>query len=219
MYRFQTAYGLNNKIQNMKKLLITIVAFSFFVNAWSQQKFPGPINSVFAGGKIAWIYPTSDRDTATLNLLKNYVSEVFNHFKKEGCILIPDSTALSRPLSDYGLLIYGTIESNLFLKHYKLFFPFKIENDIIYADKEYKDKNTRFITCLPNPQNPVKGIIIYTSTKNKNIVGINGVYHGPTDFVVSIHPSGDDLRQTYSETDNLSQGYYDKTDNRWKFEK
>ena len=203
----------------MKKLLISIFAFSFFVNAWSQQKFLGPINSVFAGEKIAWVYPTFDRDTATLTLLKNYVSEVFNYFKREGWILIPDSTALSNPLSDYGLLIYGTIESNLLLKHYKSLFPFKIENDIIYADKEYKDKNTRFITCLPNPHNPTQGIIIYTGMANKNIVGINGVYHGPTDFVVFIHPSGDDLRQAYSETDNLSQGFYDKTDSKWKFAK
>jgi hypothetical protein len=209
----------------MKKLLISIVAFSLFVNAWSQldnsgnQKFSGPINSVFDGGKIAFIYPTSDNDTDALNNVKNSISELFYSLKNEGNIFLPDSTALSKPLSDYGLLVYGTIESNLFLKHFKSSYPFKIENNTIYADKEYQDKNTRFITCLPNPYNPMKGMIIYTGLTNKSIVGINGVFHGPTDFVVFISPSGDNNSQLYSEKDNLSQGYYNKTESKWKFAK
>jgi hypothetical protein len=209
----------------MKKLLISIVAFSLFVNAWSQinspgkQKFSGPINTVFDEKKLAFVYPTSDNDTITMNSIRKYMSEVFNSLKNEENIMLPDSSALSRPLSDYGLLVYGSIESNLFLKHYKSSFPFKIENNTIYADKEYKDKNTRFITCLPNPQNPMKGMIIYTGITNKNIVGINGVYHGPTDFVVSISPTGDNLNTLYSEKDNLSQGNYNKTDGKWKFAK
>jgi hypothetical protein len=209
----------------MKKLLISIVAFSLFVNAWSQldnsvkQKFSGPINTVFDEKKLALIYPTSDNDTAALNNLKNFVSNLFNSLKNEENILLPDSTALSKPLSDYGLIIYGTIESNLFLKHYKSSFPFKIENNTIYADKEYKNENARFITCLPNPQNPINGMIIYTGITNKNIVGINAVFHGPTDFVVFISPSDGNQTQFYSENDNLSQGNYNKTQSKWEFAK
>jgi hypothetical protein len=208
----------------MKKLLISIVAFSLFVNAWSQldnsvkQKFTGPINTVF-DQKVAFIYPTSGNDTVTINNLKKYISEVFNHLKNEGNIMVPDSIALSKTLSDYGLLVYGTIESNLFLKHYKSSYPFKIENNTIYADKEYKNENARFITCLPNPQNPMNGMIIYTGITNKNIVGINAVFHGPTDFVVFISPSDGSQTQFYSENDNLSQGYYNKTESKWEFAK
>ncbi len=209
----------------MKKLLISIVAFSLFVNAWSQidnsgkQNFSGPINTVFDEKKLALIYPTADNDAITLNNIKNYASELFKSLKNEENILLPDSTALSKPLSDYGLLVYGTIESNLFLKHYKSSYPFKIENNTIYADKEYKDKNTIFITCLPNPQNPMKGMIIYSGISNKNIVGINGVYHGPTDFVVFISPSTGNFGQLFSEKDNLCHGFYDKTESKWEFAK
>jgi hypothetical protein len=168
----------------MKKLFFTLLAFSIVVNAWSQ--FVGPINAAFTNSKTAWIYPTNEKDVNTINSLKGYVEEMYNHFKSDGSIIIPDSTAVTQDLSDFALLVYGTITTNLLLTKYKSLLTFKFENNsIIFGDKIIRDENTRLITCLPNPQNNKKGMVIYTALTNNKIIGINAVFHGPEDYVIS----------------------------------
>lgn len=171
----------------------------------SKHKFLGPINSVTKNQKVAWIYPTYDKDTVSLKIVKDYVTRIYKRFKSEGSILLSDSTALNTKLSDYGLMVYGTIESNLFLSKYKETFPFKIKDKVIFADKEYKNEDTKFITCLPNPQNSQKGMTIYTAFNNKNIQDINNVFHGSEDFILFL-----------SRDNIITKGYYDKLGN-WKY--
>jgi hypothetical protein len=171
----------------------------------SERKFLGPINSVVKNQKVAWIYPTFDKDAVSLKIVEDYVTGNFNRFKSEGSILLSDSMAIKTDLSDFGLMVYGTLESNLFLKKYKETFPFSIKDNVIYADKEYDDENTKFITCLPNPQNPQKGMAIYTAIKNRNIYNINNVFHGSEDFIIFI-----------SRDNIITKGYYDKL-GIWKY--
>lgn len=173
----------------------------------AEIKFRGPINSVTMNQKVAWIYPTHDQDTAALKMVQDYVAMLYNRFKSQGSVLMADSTALKTNLSEYGLMVYGTIESNLLLSKYQETFPFQIKDHVLIADKEYKDENTRFISCLPNPQNPQKGMTVYTAFSNKIIRDINNVFHGPEDFVVFID------RQNV-----ISKSFYDKTEG-WKFVK
>jgi hypothetical protein len=175
----------------------------------AEYKFLGPINAVFNTQKTAIIYPTNDTDTASLKIAQNYAKQVYNLLKSRGrdIILISDSASLSKSLEEYGLMVYGTVASNLFLSQCKPAFPFKIENNTIYADKEYKDIDIRLITCLPNPQNKQKGMVIYTALSNKYIKDINNIFHGSTDFILSSN-----LR------DIVGSGNYDKTDS-WKFAK
>lgn len=104
-------------------------------------------------------------------------------------------------------MVYGTVESNLFLTKHKSAFPFKVENNTIYADKEYKNDDIRFITCLQNPHNKQKGMVIYTALTNKYIQDINRIFHGPSDYVLSINLK-----------DNVKEGFYDKNDS-WTFAK
>jgi hypothetical protein len=63
--------------------------------------------------------------------------------------------------------------------------PVKIETDKIIADSVYLGNDLRYITAWPNPQNHKVGVIIYTAQRAEDIVEINSVFHGPTDFVVA----------------------------------
>jgi len=85
------------------------------------------------------------------------------------------------------------------------FFSSQIENQTIYADKEYTNKDTKFISCLPNPYNSEKGMSIYTALSNKNIQDINDVFHGGEDYIVFLN------RDTI-----LSKGFYKKNE-KWVF--
>ena len=173
--------------------------------------FKGPINGAFINNgvweeKISVIYPTQDLDTESLKIVQNQALLVFETFlKSRGGVLLADTVALKTDLSEYGIMAYGTIESNLFLKQYAATFPFKIENQTIYADKEYTDKDIKFISCVPNPHNKAKGMSIYTALSNKNIQDINNVSHGGEDYILFLN------RETV-----ISKGFY-KKDGNWTF--
>jgi len=83
--------------------------------------------------------------------------------------------------------------------------PFKMENGKLFADKEYTDPDLRFISCLPNPQNPANAILVYTAFTNNKIVDINNVFHGPEDYVVFV-----------KRDDIIKKGFY-KKEGDWKY--
>jgi len=175
---------------------------------WKEVKtlFTGPLNAVSNEEKIVYIYPTQDKDKKALKIAQDYALMIFNTFgKARNGLWLADSTALKTDLSEYGIYAYGTIESNLFLKHHSASFPFKIENQTIYANEEYTDKNTKLITCVPNPYNNEKGMAIYTALSNKSIKGINSVFHGGEDYIFFL-----------SKNYIIRNGRYNKNE-KWEF--
>ena len=172
--------------------------------ALSDLPFSGPINNIFQTNKTAVIYPTNSLPGESLEETQKYVKEIHNRFFKKG-LLIPDTVALKTDLSGYGLIVYGTIESNLFLKKQESQLPFKIKDHTIIADRAYAESGLKLITCLPNPQNEKLGMVIYTAISNKDIPDINNVFHGPEDYILFI-----DRNQV------LKKGFYKKAD-KWEF--
>ena len=175
----------------------------------SDLVFNGNINQVFSADKIAIVYPTADCDQEIMRKIKQYTTQIAG-FLKQGknkeSIVISDSIALNMSLDEYGILCYGTMDNNLFLSHNKNTLPFQIENGVLFADKEYRDPDLIFITCVPNPQNNKRGMIIYTALKSNNIININNYSHGSCDY--HIFNGG----QTA-----LTEGYYSKKSTLWKF--
>ena len=178
------------------------------IEYWKQvsTNFSGPLNAVSMETEIAVIFPTQDPDTEALKIVQEYTQMIFSRlFEPRGSILLADTTALQTDLSEFGIVAYGTIESNLFLKQHAPTFPFKIENQTIYADKEYTDKDIKFISCIPNPYNPEKGMSIYTALSNQAIDGINNVFHGGEDYILFLN------RETV-----INKGFYNKGE-KWTF--
>jgi len=176
---------------------------------WKQVKtnFSGPLNAVSMETKLAIIFPTQDPDAEALKIVQDYTQMIFSRFfEPRGSILLADTTALQTDLSEFGIVAYGAIESNLFLKQHASTFPFKIENQTIYADKEYTDKDIKFISCIPNPYNSEKGMSIYTALSNRAIEGINNVFHGGEDYILFLN------RETV-----INKGFYNKDDEKWTF--
>ena len=190
--------------------LLSMLADLNPVNNFDTAALNGIIDRVFNTGKIAVVYPTADCNQELIYKIKQYTAYVADFIKQKStikeCVVISDSVALSKPLDEYGILCYGTIESNLFLSHYKETFPFQIKNGELFADKKYNDPSLRFITCLPNPQNNKNGMIVYTAFKNDNILDINSYSHGSYSYHIF---SGN---RTV-----LSEGFYDTKSVPWKF--
>lgn len=131
-----------------------------------------------------YITPTNEKDSEIQSRIEEYVEKVRDECFKNAEI-ITDVESLNRNLSDKTLIVYGTINGNLYLAKYKEEFPFKLENDKILADTEYKGNDLRFITAFPNPQDKYSAMIIYTAQRSENIIDINSVFHGGYDYVIA----------------------------------
>jgi hypothetical protein len=150
-------------------------------------KYAGPINMIYSmNNPIVFIVPTNEKDKSVRIEIADYVKKVKSSFDVfKNAEVITDAEALNKDLGGSNIIAYGTIEGNLWLAKYEDKFPFKISEDKITLGRDYVSKNLRLITGLPNPQNSENALIIYTAQKPEDIAGINSVFHGPSDFMVS----------------------------------
>lgn len=167
--------------------------------------FVGTINAVAADKKaLVLILPTHEADAESQAKMQEFATRMHDKFWKDAPVLTDDE-ALKKDLSDKAVVAYGTMTGNSWLASLAADLPFKIEADRIVADKEYAGDHLRFITAWPNPKNPEKGILIYTAQQAADVVGINSVFHGPTDFVIA---KGNEVLQSAD---------YMKRDGKWTF--
>ncbi len=169
------------------------------------RPFTGNINAVGADREsVVLIVPTNESDKAVQSKIQGYVKAVRDRFYK-GRPILTDEEALEQDLSSNAILVYGTPEGNLWLAKHFVELPVKIESHRIVVDEAYSGDDLRFITSWPNPENPAKGLRIYTAQRAEDVVGINSVFHGPTDYVIA---RGREI---------LKAAYYHKQDGQWTF--
>jgi hypothetical protein len=169
--------------------------------------YEGTINAVGQDKKsVILIIPTNEKDPETQKNIHEFVRQYQQRFYPQEPI-ITDVEAIKRDLSKNSLILFGTMNGNLWLKENASKCPFKIEANRIVADKVYEGTDLRFISAWPNPQNPKRGILIYTAQQAKDVVRINSVFHGPTDFVVA------------RGTEVLKSANYDKKNESWTLPK
>ncbi len=177
-------------------------------DSFFRSDFTGPINSAFTNMdnvKIAIIIPTNVGEQKLQKKIGDQIKSLKKQFWSDAEI-VEDIEALERDFSDYTIIAYGTMEGNLWLNKYKESFPFEIEQDKIKADKAYEGTNLVFITAMPNPQNFKNPLIVYTAQRDEDILGINEVFHGPTDYTIA------------KNCEEINSGFYDKDEEKWTFQ-
>ena len=175
---------------------VAVLSLGLAASCRSQQPgasgamFRGPINN--AGNtspSTILIVPTNEADKAVERKIQDYARGIqrFVVEKMPGrdVKIMTDAEALQADLSQSALSVYGTPQGNLWLARHIAALPVVIEPNTIAADRLYKGSNLRFISAWPHPLNPQKGMVVYTAQRAEDIVGINSLFHGPTDFVVA----------------------------------
>jgi hypothetical protein len=152
--------------------------------------FHGPINAAGqTSPSTVLIVPTNEADKAVEQRIHDYVRGmqklIMERVPGRDVKVMTDVEALQTDLSQSAVSVYGTPQGNLWLAKYIAALPVAIEPNAITADRLYKGSNLRFISSWPHPQNPKLGMVIYTAQRAEDIIGINSVYHGPTDYLVA----------------------------------
>jgi len=164
------------------------------------------INSVLMLDKPrVYVLPTAEQDAAVQSSLHTYVREIRDMFMP-GSEIITDTSALSRDLSGHVLVVYGTLEGNRYLGQISSELPVEIRDDgSIKTCQTLTGSRLRFISVFPNPLWDDSWLVIYTACRTEDVIGINSVYHGMTEYVIA------------DDTELLESGLYEKTNVGWKF--
>ncbi len=149
------------------------------------------------------VVSADEKDSVIQKNITGYVTKVKNNFFKEAP-LITDREAVKKDLSKYSFLVYGTVKNNALLQHLKSKLPIQITDSAIYAHKQYALQNGRAIFNMQNPFNEEKSIVVYTAQNPEEIVDINNVHHGPTNYIIF------ENRKKVHEV-----GYFVKEDDQW----
>lgn len=166
--------------------------------------FRGILNNVTMSPDVLIVYPDPERVEGVAKSILPTISFMVERLGKEA---VTDSQALSMDLKDRPLILYGTVDDNLWLARHRDALPFTILPDRVIADKEYPGTNLRVISCLPHPENPQLGINIYTAQTIEAMHRCNAVFHGNEDWLV-----------TNTELQILGSGFYNKDLAGWRFE-
>lgn len=146
--------------------------------------FIGPINAVASDSTTLMVLPTAESDMAAQTAIRDYVIGIRERFMPRAG-LVTDVEAQSMDLSAFNLLIYGTPNGNLLAREIVALMPVRITPSEIRTAQSHVGTGLRFITAWPNPHDPSHAVVLYAAQRAEDVVGIHGVFHGPTDFVVA----------------------------------
>lgn len=169
---------------------------------------PKNINAVWYdhinnGTPIAIVLPTHEADEVSQQMIHEYVSQIFSGL--HAVDMLTDDEALVQSMMGKNIFAYGTPEGNTWLAEHFASLPFHIDPNQIIAGEVIEGSDLRLIAVWDNPDDPNKGLVVYTAQQTKDVVGIHSVFHGPTQFVIA------------REQQILRQGYYIPTDDGWSF--
>jgi hypothetical protein len=166
--------------------------------AESSQRPPPRINACFTG-KLAVILPTGESTREACQRIRAYVEPIW----KSRALLLDDTAALKTNLSAYAVVTYGTLQGNLWVKQQLTNWPVVIAGDAITTERRWEGSRLRVIACWRSPANPARSWVLYAAQNEQDVVGINGVFHGPAQFTVA------------QGTTVLENGYYARRNGTW----
>lgn len=168
------------------------------LDAWASKPadqrvgiFPGPINAVYtpayrAPGRMLLVGPGPVKTVAG-QALAAYVKSIHASFyAKQGVPLRAASEVSADEARTQGLVIYGTPAGNPILKKLIKRLGWRVGPKAIRVGKRtFKGRDLVLVACHPHPDDAQRPVLIYAAARQDLLPGINGLFHGPTDWIVA----------------------------------
>lgn len=160
--------------------------------------FLGPINRVF-DGDLTVVAPT---DPA----LAAYVKQVHAQLFPRAPLVVSGAPASAEP--DRNLVAYGSPKTNAVIADLARRATWKIEeNGITLGAKKFSGTNLVLIACWFRHDDPTRGVVVYAGARGADVVGLNSVRHGGTDWLVA--------RRTAKEFEVVDSGDWPHVNGAW----
>jgi hypothetical protein len=147
--------------------------------------FTGTIRSVVSDYKDVFIVPSHENDKEAQDKILKYVENKRDKYHK-GSLILTDEEALRQDLSNHSLMVFGTMNGNLWLDKHKDSLPFHVDADKITVDETpYPGDHLKLVTAWPSPQDSSKGMVIYTAQEAGDILGSYDIPIWRADYVIA----------------------------------
>lgn len=144
-----------------------------------RPEFTGPVNEVFSpvrrincalvapGSTPIWEYASSARE------------QFFSDMP-----LLDSRTLQPADVAGRNLVLYGTPESPL-VRELLAEAGWQVTPSFIaLGERKFEGEQLALIACRARPSDPTLADLVYTSSQEDIVVGINALHHGPSDFVI-----------------------------------
>ncbi len=142
--------------------------------------FLGPVDAVHSPASIWVIAPTPAID--------EYARGVHAKLKKANAIV---TVGRDEPPAGHDLVAFGTPGDNAVIAEVVKRAGFTVEpGRIAVGTKAFTGDGLVLIACWPRAGDATHGVAIYTAARTEDVVGISGVRHGSTDWLVARTTAG-----------------------------
>jgi hypothetical protein len=171
------------------------LAARYAASGLPRPTFHGPINAVLRGpGELVLVAPGEVESPA----LARYVASIRKQFFAKDSFREVRAFA-SQDFEKKRLVAYGSPASNPIVAALVRRGGWTVDaSGISLGGKKFEGRGLVLIACLPNPTDPGLGVLVYTADRDEDLVGVNSVFHGPTDWVVA--------RRTFGKLTIVAQG-------------
>src|SRR5262245_15550733 len=96
--------------------------------------------------------------------------------------VLADADAKEPELAAADFLVYGTPQ-HAWLARHAAELPFHFGDGALEIDgRRFEGQHLRLICALRNPGDASRRVVVYAAAKAEDVVGINGIFHGPTEW-------------------------------------
>ena len=156
-----------------------------------------------------YTYPAGDETT------RRYLEAFWKRFNIGLAAIKSDRDLTEQDIQTRNIYIYGSPENHSLFQRVRDQLPILFEDDgIVVGNKKCKGRDVGAIFTCPNPLSPEHRLVIYGTVSPEALKNMNGVFHGPTDYVVFNNTTRQfSAKKGYAtEDDFLLLGSFDKSD-------
>jgi len=178
----------------------------------SPRIFSNGINNAHKTPNPIFTYPEGDETT------HRYVENMVKEFRKDldpAQVVKSDRELTEQDIQTRTIYIYGSPENHAFFQRVREQLPIVFETDgVVAGGRKCLGRDVGAIFTCPNPVNPQNQLVVYGTVAPESLRNLNGVFHGPTDYVVFNDTTRMHRDRSGRETaeDFLLLGSFDKSD-------
>jgi len=180
----------------------------------SPKIYSNGINDAARLPDYLYTYPAGDETT------HRYLEAFWKRFRIGSAAIKSDRDLTEQDIQTRNIYIYGSPENHSLFQRVRDQLPIVFEDDgIVVGNKKCKGRDVGAIFTCPNPLSPEHRLVIYGTVSPEALKNMNGVFHGPTDYIVFNNTTRQfSAKKGYeTEDDFLLLGSFDKSDPaRWR---
>jgi RNA polymerase sigma factor (sigma-70 family) len=171
--------------------------------------FNNGINNAQTLPNTIYSYPAGDETT------HRYLEAVLKRFRKDldpARAIKSDRELTEQDIQTRTIFIYGSPQNHSFFRRVRDQLPIVFEDDgIVVGGKKCVGADVGAIFVCPNPLNPKNRLVIYGTVSPDALKNMNGIFHGPTDYII-FNNTTRAVRGVNDSDRFLLLGSFDKTD-------